>query len=123
MLPAFKLYRINKHPDYEDFSKYRTHNCNPEFIKEVAFKFQLCSSYPQSYLVKLGFPQASKIIEIDEVKVHLILQYSHLNDAFGLWTFPDAPENIAWFEEIFTFLIDHSYQSINNKHNVECSQV
>jgi hypothetical protein len=115
MLPAFKLFRINKHPEYEDFSKYRTHNCNPDFIKEAIFTYQLSSYYPQPKLVRLGLVTASNIVELDGVRVHFILHCTVEKNTYSLWTFPDTPENIAWFENIFTFLIDCLYENNKNK--------
>ncbi len=114
MTERLKLFRINRKPEMSDLSRYRTHSCNPDFVREIAFKYHLSSAYPQHKLVKLGMPQASAIVDIDGVKVHIIMEWSINIDAFGLWTMPHSEENLAWFSEIFCYLLDIAHKGWKN---------
>jgi len=100
-----KIYPIHKHPNLADLQTSFTHSCNPDFVEKIVFKFNLSSEYPH-YLVKLDLANSSKIVKINGTDVHLILQYSVKNDAYGLWTFPDQEEYIARYEKIFSTLVD-----------------
>ena len=101
-----KIYHITKHPSDYDLSNFCTHSCNPDYIKEIVFRFQLSSDYPQTYLVKLDQQRATKVVTINGVKVHVVLCSSADNPHYSLWTFPDKEENIAWYERIFNCMVD-----------------
>lgn len=110
-----KLFRIDRKPEMSDLSSYRTHSCHPEFVKEMAFKYHLSSAYPQHNLVRLGIPKASAIVDINGVKVHLIMGWNTAIDAFGLWTIPESEENLAWFSKIFCHLLDTAQEVYENR--------
>ncbi len=101
-----KIYQISKHPTDEDLANFCTHSCNPYYIKNIVFRFQMSSVYPQTYLMKMDQQRASTLATINGVNVHIILCSSMTNPHYSLWTFPDNEENIEWYERIFTFLVD-----------------
>jgi len=68
-------------------------------------------------LAWLGLQTASNIIEFDGVQVHFILHCTVEKNTYALWTFPDTPENITWFENIFTWLVDCRTQNMNSPNN------
>ena len=106
--PEIRIYRINRHPTDDDLANYCTHSCNPDYVKDIVFRFQMSSVYPQSYLVKLDQQRSSALVTINGVRVHIILCSSKTNPHYSLYTYPDKEENIKWYEKIFMFLVDLS---------------
>ena len=74
----------------------------------MVFKYQVSSEYPQSYLKQFQLTYSSKLVEINGEKVHLVIMMTPKSFKFEMYTFPDNEVGIAWFERIFTFLVDYS---------------
>ncbi len=66
-----KVYQISKHPTDEDLANFCTHSCHPDYIKDIVFRFQMSSVYPQPYLMKMDQQRASTLVTINGVKVQM----------------------------------------------------
>lgn len=91
-----------------DFTRNFIHLANQDHIRKLAMKYNLASDYPQGRLNKMSIPYASKIVYINGVRVHLILNWSPENkcDKFGLSAFPDEDKYIEKYSHIFSVLYD-----------------
>jgi hypothetical protein len=100
--------RIHQNLAETDFTKNFVHLANQEQIRDIVFKYNLASKYPQSKLTQIGMPTASKIVEINGARVHLILSWSpdRSNNKYSLWAFPDEQKYIEKYSLIFDTLYD-----------------
>lgn len=91
-----------------DFTKNFVHTSNQVLIHEIIFKYQLASNLTQLKLVKIGIPNASKIVNIEGIRVHLVLNWLLKFDSvvFGLWGFPDEDKYIEKFTKVFNAVYD-----------------
>ena len=108
--------RIRYNIPEEDFTKNLIHISNQEQIRELASKYNLASEYPRERLNQIWMPYASRIVIINRIRVHLILNWSLMkeNENFGLWAFPDEEKYIAKYSHIFDTLYEISLKWLNS---------
>ena len=111
--------KIRNNINESDFTKEFIHTANQELILEVAQKYNLASEFPKGRLSQISLMQASKVVLIEGMRVHLILSWSPelSNDKFGMWGFPDKKKFIEKYSQIFDILYDiHFNRSIKIEH-------
>ena len=99
----------------KDFTNSFTHTSNLEFIKDKVLKYNFYSELDHTKTRDINLHQAARKVWIDGIEVHLLLNWSLIDDQmkFGLWGYPDEKKYIEKFSRIFDAFYDiHKNRSI-----------